>query len=128
MLRIALAVLMVLHGIAHLPGVVGSWRLAPLAAIPVHTTVLAGRLDVGEGGMRALGVGWLLVAVGVWVVAGGAIVQSPWWVPAAAGAAVVSLALSVLELPYARIGVAVNLLILLALLLAPRGGGLAAVP
>ena len=124
MLRIALALLMALHGVAHLPGVVGSWRLAPLAGIPPHTTVLAGRLDVGEGGMRLLGAGWLLAALAFWVAAGGALTHRPWWMPAGVAAVALSVLLSVLELPYARVGVYVNVVIVLLLLAGSRTGWL----
>ena len=127
MLRIALAMLLVMHGVAHLPGVVGAWRLAPLAEIPVHTTVVAGRFDVGERGMRLLGIGWLVAAVLFWIVAAGVVGRDAWWVPTAAATAVLSLVLSVLELPYARIGVVVNLL-LLALLVVRSAGWLSAAP
>jgi hypothetical protein len=119
-MRIALAVLMVLHGVAHLPGLVGSWRLAALEGIPPHTTVLAGRVDVGDAGMRALGAVWLLCTVLFWVAATGAVAHRAWWMPLALGTTLLSLALSVLELPYARIGVAVNLAILAVLTLGPR--------
>jgi hypothetical protein len=126
MLRIGLVVLMALHGVAHLPGVVGSWRLAPLESIPFHTTVLAGRWDVGEGGMQALGVGWLLAAALFWVAAGGALAARGWWMPAAFVAVLLSLVLSVLELPFARVGIWVNALILAALLVGARAGWLSA--
>ena len=121
-MRMALAILLALHGVAHLPGLVGAWRLAELDGAPYHTTLLAGRLDVGDGGMRILGALWLLGAMLFWLAAGGAVVQRAWWMPLAVATALLSLALAVLELPYARIGVAVNVAILLALLVAPRMG------
>jgi hypothetical protein len=128
MLRISLALLMALHGLAHVPGVVGSWRLAPLEAIPPHTTVLAGRLDVGEGGMRILGAAWLLAAALFWLSSAGASAGRVWWLPVAVGAATLSLVLTVLELPYARVGLVVNVAILAVLAVARGAGWLAATP
>lgn len=114
-MRIALAFLMAIHGFAHLPGFLSSWRLAKIEGLPYGTTVLNGRLDLGDAGIRAIGVSWLLLAVGFWVASAGAIANRPWWVPAAASLAVGSLLLCVLGWPEARIGVAVNLILLMAL-------------
>lgn len=58
-MRIALAVRMALHGVAHAPGFVGSWRLAALEGMPYHTTLLGGAIDVGDAGMRVVGLAWL---------------------------------------------------------------------
>lgn len=121
-MRIALAVLMVLHAVAHLPGFLVPWRLASIPEMPYRTTVLAGRLDLGDGGMRMMGAAWLLAALTFVLAAAGAAGARGWWMPVAVAAAVVSLVLSVLGLPAARIGVAVNLVILAALALAPRLG------
>jgi len=52
----------------------------------------------------------------------GVLMNQPWWVLAALGAALFSLTLSVIALPEARIGIAVNLLILTALMLGQRFG------
>jgi hypothetical protein len=122
--RIVLAVLMALHGLAHLVGFVGSWRLARLEGMPYKTTVLAGRLDLGDAGIRAVGVLWLLLAIGFLIAAIGAIGSRPWWMPAAFMAAGVSLALCLLQWPDSRIGVPVNLVILIALLVGRRYGAL----
>lgn len=123
-MRIALAVLMLLHGVAHLPGFVGSWRLAALEGMPYKTTLLAGRVDVGDVGIRVVGVVWLLAALGFILTAIGAFTDRSWWMAALMGVALASLGLSVLEWPLARIGVAVNLAILAALLAGQRLGWL----
>ena len=119
-LRIAVAVLMILHGVAHLPGFVSSWRLATLPEIPYHTTVLAGRVDIGDAGMRAMGVLWLAAALAFWIAGAAALTGRHGWVMLAMGVATASLVLCTLEWPVARIGLAVNLAIVLALVLAQR--------
>jgi hypothetical protein len=122
-MRIMLAVLMVLHGVAHLPGFVSEWRLANLEGIPYRTTILAGRADLGDAGIRVVGMLWLLSAVGFWVAGVAAISDLSWWIPVATAIALGSLLLSLVELPEARIGVVVNLAILAGLFIAPRFGG-----
>ena len=121
-MRIVLAVLMALHAVAHLPGFLVPWRLASLPEMPYRTTVLAGRVDLGDAGIRVMGAAWLAAALAFGVAAVAASTGRPWWMAAATAAAVVSLGLSVLGLPAARIGIAVNLVILAALLAAPRLG------
>jgi hypothetical protein len=123
-MRIALAVLMLLHGIAHLPGFMASWRLAELKEMPYHTTVLAGRVEVGDTGIRFIGVLWLAAALAFVLIATSALMQRTGWAPAATAVAISSLLLSVLGLPDSRIGIAVNLAILTALLLGFRLGWL----
>lgn len=124
-MRIVLAVLMALHGVAHLVGFVVPWRLAaPPAGVACKTTVLAGRLDLGDAGIRAVGVLWLLLAVAFWGAAAGALMSRSWWVPTAIGVAVASLVLSLVAWPDSRIGVPVNLVIMAALVLGRRYGWL----
>lgn len=121
-MRIALAVLLALHGIAHLVGFLVPWRLVEPEDMVYETTLLAGRLDVGEAGIKALGVVWLLAAMAFLVAAFGAWTARGWWVPLTAGLAALSLLLSVLHWPDARVGVLVNAAILLALVVGIRLG------
>lgn len=109
MLRLALAVFAALHGIAHFVGFAVPWRLLQAEEMPYATTLLGGRLDVGDTGIRIVGLVWLalgLAFVGAGVVTG--LDRSGWprLVLLVAGA---SLVWSVLGWPAARIGVAVNL-------------------
>ena len=117
-MRIALALLMLLHGVAHLPGFVNEWRMAELKGIAYRTTILAGRVDLGDAGIRVVGLLWLVSAVAFWVAGVAALTSQPWWLPMAAAVALGSLVLGLVELPDARIGVAVNVAILAALFIA----------
>ena len=114
-MRYALGLLMALHGFAHLVGMVVSWQLAPLEGALYKTTLLSGRVDVGDAGMRVMGALWLLTALGFAIAAFATFTDRPWWLAAAIVASLVSLAISIVALPDSRIGVAVNLLILAAL-------------
>ena len=123
-MRIALAVLMLLHGIAHLPGFIAAWRPDGFGEMPYKTTILAGRVDLGDAGIRVIGVVWLLVAIGFVVAAAGTFTGRSWWMVALVGVALVSLGLSAPEWPLARVGVAVNVAILAALFAGQRFGWL----
>lgn len=110
-LRMALAILLILHGTAHLVGFVVPWELMKTPAMPYRTTILNGAVDVGEGGVRLLGLGWLALAMAM---AGlGLVLLSVGWFsfPTMLAIVGVSLVFCVLEWPEARIGVAVNLAI-----------------
>lgn len=121
-MRIGLAVLMVLHGTAHLVGFLTPWRLiAPDGAI-YRTTILAGRVDLGSGGIRVFGVLWLLTAVAFWLASFAAFTDRGWWMSAALATAMVSLVLSLTALPDSRIGVPINVAIIGALLMVQRFG------
>jgi hypothetical protein len=112
MLSIAAAVVLTVHGFIHLIGFVVPWQLATVDGFPYRTTVLAGLLDVGGTGARAVGGLWLACAVG-FVVAGFALWRGePWPMPLIVGFALASLVLCFLGLPESVLGVAVNLAIL----------------
>jgi hypothetical protein len=113
-MRIALAILMTFHGIAHLAGFAGAWQLAP-EGFPYRTTVLDGRVDLGNAGIRVVGVLWLALAIAFVTLSVSAVGGAAWWPPAALGVATVSLLLSVMEFPEARLGVVINILIIAAL-------------
>jgi hypothetical protein len=123
-MRIALAFLMTLHGMAHLVSFVEAWRLMPQGGFPYKTTILAGRVDLGDSGTRAVGVIWLLVAVAFMLAAAGAVVDAAWWMPVALGIAASSLLLSFVELPQAKPGLAINIAIIATLVVGGRFGWL----
>ena len=123
-MRIAIAVIMGLHGIAHLVGFAVPWRLAAPPGGVYPTTLLDGRVAVGEAGMRAVGVVWLLLALGFLAVGAGAVLARPGWVQAAIAVALVSLMWCLVGWPEARIGALLNAALLAALVAGVRLGWL----
>ncbi|HEY7511021.1 MAG TPA: ABC transporter permease [Vicinamibacteria bacterium] len=121
-MRFVLALFLFAHGFAHLPGLAGAWRLG--TGVPHKTTLLGGRLDLGEGGIRAFGVVWLLGALAFIAAAAALALGQPLWTTLALAAAVFSLAISVLALPDAVVGVWVNVALLALLLAGARLGWL----
>ena len=117
-MRNILAGFMVLHGFAHLVGFLGSWGLSK--SIPYHTTVFNGRVDIGETGIRVIGVLWLLTALAFAATGITAFMNQRSWMMVAAIVAAVSLVLCAVELPAARIGLVINAFILVALATAAR--------
>ena len=107
-MHIAFALFLFAHGVAHLVGFSAAWALSP-AKIPHLTTVVGGRFQVGESGIRVVGVLWVIAAVAFAVVAVGAALNTGWWPRAAVPVAMGSLGLCVLGWPEAKIGVALNL-------------------
>ncbi len=111
-MRIALTVSLLVHGFAHLPGFVIPWRLATLQDMPYKTTLFAGLVNVGDDGIRVVGILWLMVALALGVCAIGLLARASWWIPVALVAASFSLFLSVIGWPDSRIGVFINVAIL----------------
>ena len=111
-MRLALAAFLVLHGVAHLPGFLVPWRLWSDPALSYRTTLMGGDLDLGETGVRLVGVLWLLAGA-AFVVAGIAIFRR-WEIGLALTLIVtlLSLGLSVLNLPDSKIGLMLNLVLL----------------
>lgn len=127
-MRFVLAFFLVAHGVAHLVGVVSSWKLVALAEVPYRTTVFAGRVDLGDAGIRVVGVLWLLAALAFVVAAIAVATQAAWAPHLTLAAASASLLLCTATWPETRIGVAVNVLVLLWLVVGARLNQPMAVP
>lgn len=121
-MRYAFSLLLAVHGIAHVPGFLVSWRLMQSQELAYKTTVLAGRLDVGDGGIRVVGAAWLVTAALLLAVAVGVAVRARWAEALMPGVVLMSLVLCVLELPHSRIGLVVNVVALLFLAVHPTLG------
>jgi hypothetical protein len=117
-MRYVLAAFLLAHGFAHLVGLAGSWRLG--TGVPHKTTLLGGRLDLGERGIRAFGVVWLFGAVAFATAAAALILVPALWTTLVLAAAAFSLIISVLALPDARLGVGINIVLLAFAWLASR--------
>ena len=120
-MSLVLALLLLGHGFAHLVGFVGPWKIGkPDRRQPYTTTLLAGRLNVGDTGIRVVGILWLLAAVAFGVLALAVLTDAPWWRPAAIWIASYSLVLSILGLPASWVGIAVDIILLAYVLFAHR--------
>jgi chemotaxis protein MotB len=113
-----IAVLLLVHGISHVPGFLSAWGFEPLQ--PYKTTIFDGAVDVGSVGIRLVGALWLLTAVGFVAASIGAFARGPRWIGFAAGLCVVSLVLSTSEWPAARYGAVVDVVLLCLLVLSQR--------
>jgi hypothetical protein len=119
-MRIVLALLMAAHGLAHLPGFLVSWRLQTLAELPYRTTIVGTSLDVGEAGIKAVGVVWLAVGVAFVVLAGATLARAAWWARVAYLLVGVSAVLCFAGWPDARLGLVANAIILLLVAISSR--------
>jgi hypothetical protein len=118
---IVLALLLLAHGFAHLVGFVGPWKIGtPDPKRPYTTRLLAGRLDVGDTGIRVVGILWLVGAAAFGVLALAVLTSAPWWQPATIWIASYSLVLAILGLPGSWAGIGVNTLLLAYVLFAHR--------
>jgi hypothetical protein len=115
MVRIILAIFLVLHGLIHLLGFITGWKLAKIEDIPHRTTMLAGKVNIGEVGARILGVLWLLAAIGYIVAGIGLFILAPWWLGATIIVTWFSLVLCLLGFPDAQFGLYINVILLVFL-------------
>ena len=103
-MRYALALLLLGHGIAHLPGFLVGWQLASFPELPFRITVLAHTVDVGVVGARLVAVGWMIASL-MFVVLAVAVALRPTGRPRLLPVALaLSTLLCVLGWPEARIG------------------------
>jgi hypothetical protein len=117
MMRILAGALLFLHGSVHLLGAIVYWKVAEIEDLPYPTTFLDGRAEATDTAIAVLGGIWLLAAVGFAL--GGVALASglEWWKIATASAAIVSIGVAVPGLPDAAIGLAVSVVVLVAMAL-----------
>ncbi len=123
-MHIALAVILFGHGFAHLVGFVVPWRIATLKEMPYKTTVLADSVNVGDLGIRVMGILWLIAALALAVSSIGVLARLPWWVPVTVLVAVFSFFLCIIGWTDSRIGVFINVAIVAFLLVGRQMGWL----
>ena len=111
-------VMVILHGLIHLLGFVAYWPLGVIAELPYKTTLLDGRFNLSQSGMRLYSVLWLLAAVALVGSAVSLLAGRTWWLPVMFAAVVVSLVVTTLDWSNAFRGVLISLALLVPLLLA----------
>ena len=108
----AFAVFLIVHGLIHLMGTTVYMKLGRIEGLPYKTSLLSGRWQLDEQGMRVFGALWAVPAVG-FVLAGISLLTNVGaWMPLAVGAAAFSLVLTVLDLKAAFAGALLNLVII----------------
>lgn len=112
MIRLAAVAVVAMHGAIHLIGFVVPFQVAQLEGFPYRTTVLNDSIVVGDVAVRAIGIVWLVLAVGFVIAAVGLWRGIAWAVPATAVLAIVSIVVCALGLPEAVAGIVLNALIL----------------
>jgi hypothetical protein len=106
------AVALALHGVIHLIGFMSPWRIASFEGFAYRTTVLGGAQDIGDVGVRLIGLVWLGLTLG-FLAAGHAVWRRRSWAVVLTGAiALVSLIVCVAGLPETATGVGVDVVIL----------------
>ena len=111
--RLALGFFLVLHGLAHSPGVLGAWKLADFEDVSYQPNILLE--DASDGVVALLGVVWL-VAGAAFVLAGlGLLRRAVWWPRMTLFAAVVSLAVATLWREDAVVGLVIDIALLVLL-------------
>lgn len=119
-MRYALATLMVLHGLGHLPGFLIPWGMIDPPTVATRTYILEGVLGTGTGVLLAFGLLWLLLGAAFAAAAYGLARETTWWRSATVYVSSASLLACVLYLPDTTVGLLVNVLLLTYLLLAER--------
>ncbi|HEY1304289.1 MAG TPA: hypothetical protein VGF24_12100 [Vicinamibacterales bacterium] len=118
-MRYLLAVLLLVHGVAHLPGFLVAYGKASFPEVPYRTTVF-GALDIGATGARAIGLAWLALSFSFVALAAVLALRlnvTPMMFPAVLG---MSALLCAAEWPEARLGFVANTVIAALLVVAER--------
>lgn len=111
-MHIVFGIFLVLHGLVHLLWFVVPWGLMQVDGLPYNTTIMAGRMDVGDNGIRFVGLLWVIGTL-LFVAAGVSLLFSAsWWAVLTIIAALFSLFLNILGWPDSRWSALINVAIL----------------
>jgi hypothetical protein len=116
-MQTVLAVFVALHGLAHLVGFAGAWQLGEPGRVLHKSNIFGGRFKLSSSQLRLAGLLWLICALAFIVVAVLQHAVSPFFPAVALGVAATSGLLCLAFLPEARIGLAINVMIIAAVLL-----------
>ncbi len=116
------AIVLVLHGLIHLMGTAVYMKLTNIEGKTYKTTLLGGRWDLGEGGIRVFGALWAAVAIGFVAAAVALLAGWGWWQLVLVGVVLFSLALTTLDWSNAFRGTIIDVTILAVVWLGPRIG------
>jgi len=90
--------------------------------MPYKTTLLNNKIDIGHTGVRIVGLLWLFTAIAFMAVGAGLLTHWEGWVDAALYIAGFSTVLCILGWPHARIGLFLNLAIIIMLGISKKYG------
>ena len=116
-MKIALAIFFIAHGFAHVIGFIVYWKISDFEEMRYKTTILNGKVDVKDTGIRIIGTFWLLLTLAFIINGIVLIMGSSFWELLALYISVISLIFCILSWPDSKIGVGVNILILVFLYL-----------
>jgi len=112
-------IVVALHGLVHLLGTVAYLRIAEIPELPYKTTLVGGRIEVGDLGMALFGLAWGVVGVAFVALAAASWVGwrgARTWLAVTAAA---SLILTLADLEVAALGAVIDVVILTALAAGP---------
>ena len=119
-IRIIAAIILFFHGLVHLMGTVVYMKLGTLEQFSYKTTILNGRIDLGESGIYVFGVLWAIAAIGFVVTAVGLVINWKGNPSLLMGVSIFSLGLTGLDWEIAFTGAVFNVAILVVLSLGSR--------
>jgi hypothetical protein len=108
-MRVIFVLILIGHGFAHLSGFFLAWPITIFKDMPYKTTILGKHIDVGDLGIRVVGLLWLIAALAFAFSAILVLTRISWWLPFTGAATAFSFLLCIAEWPDARIGAFVNM-------------------
>jgi hypothetical protein len=114
-LSVVVVGVLALHGLIHLMGAAAYLRLTEVQGLPYKTTVFDGRWNLGEPGTAFFGGLWGVAALGFGLAVIGMVLKRSWWQLLLLASTLLSLVLGAMDWEVAKMGVAVNLVILVGL-------------
>jgi len=120
MWKVLMAVALGIHGLIHIIGFLAYFKLVDMKDNPYKTTLLAGRWDIGDRGIRIFGVVWLVVMIGYIVGVIGLVLDQNWWHVLTVAVTSASLAICILDVPGTKFGLAINVVLLILLSIGPN--------
>lgn len=114
-MKIFIALILIIHGFAHLVGFLVPWKIRKFKEMPFKTTLLNGRIDAGKVGIKIIGSLWLAICLLFFFSAFLLITNNPLWFTIIIITILFSIIMCILGLPDSKIGILANIFLLLLL-------------
>ncbi len=115
-MHIALAVFLFIHGLAHIVGFLVYWKIMKDKEVVYKTTIYPDNINIGDSGVRLLGVIYLAVALSFGIIGYDLIAQPFLWGKYIWAVIVVSLVLCITGWPDTKFGMVANLILIVFLI------------
>ena len=112
-MRIIFSIFLFLHGIAHLVGFLVPWQIVKMDDMPYKTTLFLDKINIGDIGIRIIGIIWLLIALAFCYAGWITFYRMDYCLTCTLTVTIISLVFCIVAIPDSHIGIYINIILII---------------